>query len=464
MRIAEERVGASAPSRSDQPIPRKRSLFAGRPALKIVLGLFALVCVGTALMLIPGAATRPLTPTEAIFTAVSALTVTGLSVIVPSTDLTALGELILLLLIQVGGVGYMTLAVTAFRLMGRKVSLADRLALTDSLGLVTPQGIVELTRQIFRTVATVEIVGAVLLWLHWRTFMPEGRAAYYAVFHSVSAFCNAGFDLFSGHPQHLEGVPQDNVSLLILGSLIFLGGIGIPVFFDLFMYRRRRRLSLHTRVTIPLKLTLVLLGAAAIYLSERLLGGVLEGVPTDRAVVMALFQSVSSRTAGFVGMPDFASIGGATELSVMSLMFIGCAPASMGGGITTGTLAVLILSLWAYARGRDKPRIKGRELPGTLVRRAISVVVASISVIVFSTWLLLVSHDLPFDRVAFEVVSAFATCGLSMGITGDLNDFGRMVLVGVMFWGRLGALTIFVAAVRPAPRAYRYPEERILVG
>jgi trk system potassium uptake protein len=436
-----------------------------RPAIKLIASLLALTLLGTALFLIPGMTTRSFGVSEAAFTAVSALTVTGLTVITPVQDLTAAGKIGLLVLIQIGGVGYMVLAVTAFRLIGRHISLTDRLALKDALGVLNPGGVLKLAGQVLKTVLLIEAVGAVLLWLHWRQIMPETRAIFYGVFHSISAFCNAGFDLFSGHPEHFEGLPQDNISLIIMGTLVFLGVLGIPVLFDLISFPRQRTFTLHTKLTVPLVLTLVFAGAIAFYLSEGIGRGVLRDVEPDRAAVMSIFQSISARSGGFHGVPNFDQIEPAAELVMLSLMFIGGAPASMGGGITTGTFAVLILALWAYARGRSTPVFKGRAIPGEMVRKGAAVLTISVVVIALATWLLALTHPNPLIECGFEVTSAFATCGLTLGMTPDLNLFGRILLMIMMFWGRLGALTIFIILAGTSDRRrVTYPEEKILIG
>jgi trk system potassium uptake protein len=436
-----------------------------RPSIKLVLSLALLVAAGIVALMLPGAATRPLSVSEAAFTAVSALTVTGLTVIAPAVDLTFWGQIVLLVLIQVGGVGYMVLAVTAFRAIGRSISLADRLALRDSLGLISPAGVVELARQILRTVLLIEVVGALLLWLAWREAIPGARGVFYAVFHSISAFCNAGFDLFSGHPEHFEGMPKDNMTLIVVSALVYLGVLGIPVLFDLVTWRTRRQFSLHTKITVPLTLTLVLVGGIAFMISEAYRGGVLDDASFGRALLMSIFQSVSARSGGFVGVPDFGSIEPASQLVLTSLMFIGGAPASMGGGITTGTFAALVIALIAFARGRETPVFRGRAIPGEMVRKAAAVLTISILVVLSSTWLISLTHPHGLRLIGFEVVSAFATCGLTLGMTPELNEFGRVLVMLMMFWGRLGALTIFVTiAGNPRPKRVFYPEEKILIG
>lgn len=456
--------------RIKEHIARRRRYARRRPLpapLRIVGGLGVLVIIGTLLLLLPGVgAERNLTWNEALFTSVSALSVTGLSIIVPSQDLTIFGQLILLILIQIGGVGFMVGAVVVFMLLGRKVSLMDRLALSDSLGLIMPGAIVKLTRRVVVTVVTLEGIGALLLWLHWREELGSGRALFYAVFHAVSSFCNAGFDLFSGLPQYPQGIPNDNISLIILASLIFLGGLGIPVLSDLLQWHRTHRISLHTRLTLIVVTSLLCAGGLGIFLAERGAGHILADEPWPRQLLLAFFQSVSARTAGFAGIQPFDQISPSSELLLTVLMFVGAAPASMGGGITTGTFAVLTLALWGYASGMPVAHVGGRSIAPAMLHKAAAVLTISLLVVLVAAWLILMTHNAELDIVMFEVVSAFATCGLSLGLTGNLNIFGQLVMALVMFWGRLGALTIIVAlaAQTATTPLVTYPEEKILIG
>lgn len=439
--------------------PRHRS-HRVRTALRLVAGLALLVAAGTLLLSLPGVATRPLPLNEALFTATSALAVTGLSTITPARDLTTFGQAVLLVLIQVGGVGFMAAAVIVLRLLGRKISLVDRLALRDSLGLLEPRAILRVTGRVVVTALAIEAAGAFLLWLNWRGQLGDGHAAFYGLFHAISAFCNAGFDLFGGLPGY-SGIPTDGPTLVVLSGLIVLGGLGIPVLGDLLMWpSRRQRLSLHSRITLTLYAVLTLLGALGLWLAETQAGGALAGRPG-----LATFQAISARTAGFAGLPNLEQLAPASQVLTMGLMLIGSAPASMGGGITTGTLAVLLLSLWAYVQGRPAAQVGGRTIAVEAVRRASAILTVSLLVVGGATWLILISHPVTLDRALFEVISAFATCGLTLAFTGQLNPFGQAVIMLVMFWGRLGALTIVVALAQQAPPPLvTYPEEPLLIG
>lgn len=435
-------------------------------ALRIVLGLAGSILAGTLLLMLPIMTTGGrLTVIEAFFTATSALTVTGLSVIAAGTDLTMIGQVTLLLLIQLGGVGYMFAAALAMRLIGRRLSLSDRLALSSSLGLNTPQAIQQILKRVFIGILLVEGMGMLLLYAHWSasSIVPAEKVIFYAIFHAISAFCNAGFDLFTA--VSADGIPKDNITLLILGGLIIMGGLGIPVLSELFSWPRRR-LSLHTYLTLILVVVLTLFGWLAILLPE-MNGGTLAGLPLPQQLIRAWFQSIATRTAGFAALSNFETIWPETALVMIMLMFIGSAPASMGGGITTGTFAVLVLGLWGYARGLPTAQVRGRTIGRETVRRAGAILTISIVLVMAATWLLLTSHDLTLSQALFEVVSAFATCGLSLGITGSLNTLGQLVIIVMMFWGRLGALTIVIAiAQRSAGHKqwFTYPEEPVLIG
>jgi trk system potassium uptake protein len=433
--------------------------------IRLILGLITLVLAATALLMLPGIGTRPLTFTEALFTAASALTVTGLTVIVPGTDLTFNGQVLLLALIQIGGIGLMIFTVIIFRLLGRHITLVDRLAIRDMYGALVPESIMRLVSQVLIAVLVIESVGSIVLWLVWSPVIGAETAVWYAIFHSVSAFCNSGFDLFAGLPGYAT-IPNDNGTLITVGILILLGSLGVPVVADLLALRHRHRLTLHTRLTLTTIGVVVLISTITLFISEALQTGVLANETVPRQIGIALFQSVSARSAGFVSAPSFESIAPAGQLILMTVMFIGAAPASMGGGITTGTAVVLTLALWAYARNRPYPEVGGRTISTATIRRATAVLTISLLVVILATLLLLLTNpQLSLDGAVFEVISAFATCGLSLAYTPRLNAIGRLIIILMMIWGRLGALTVMVALTRPAKTPlYVYPEEQIMIG
>lgn len=434
-------------------------------ALRIIGGLLLMIAIGTTLFLLPGVGAKgPLTFQQALFTAVSAVCVTGLSIITPSQDLTWLGQLILLLEIQVGGIGFMVLVIIALRVMRQRVTLVDRLAIRDSLGLPEREQFAPILRRVLLSVVIVEGLGAFLLWFSWREKLEAAPAIWYSIFHSVSSFCNAGFDLFAGLPQYPEGIPHDAASLSILGGLIFVGGLGFPVLAELVHWRPRKRLTLHSRLALVAAFGLVFLGAFGFLLGERFADSAVMAIDLPQRVLFSLFQSVSTRTAGYA-LNDLSQLTPATQLLMIALMFIGTGAASMGGGITTGTLLVLLISVWSYARGYPTPQYGKRALPPELPRRAAGVLTVSIFVVIAATWLLLLTGNGTLDQAVFEVVSAFATTGLSLSFTSQLNTPGLVIIMLMMIWGRLGALTIILAlARRRPPQPIQFPEESILIG
>jgi trk system potassium uptake protein len=436
-------------------------------SMQLVLGLVVLIAIGTVLLMIPGATTRRLSLMEAFFTSTSAAAVTGLSLFPVSTDLTIWGQIILMLLVQIGGVGFIVTVVMVFRLIGRQVTLGERLAVTSSLGLDRPEEIASIMARAIGLMLAIESVGAILLFLHWRIsgIVPSGKAAFYAIFHAVTSYCNAGFDLFYGLPEYPNGLPTDPLTLIIMGGLIILGGLGIPIYMEL-IYRRRRPFSLHMRLTITISLILILLGWIGLLISEYRQAGVLSSMPFGQRAILAWFQSVSARTAGFPGLPGFSELNFPSTLMLIILMFIGTAPASTGGGITTGTFIVLWLAVVSYARGLDKIRVGKHTLPGSLLIRALVVFVISLSLVILATWLILLTNPFSLDQVLFEVVSAYSTTGLSLGITAGLNTIGRLIIIFTMFAGRLGAITIMISLLGrdKGTKLVDYPEESILIG
>ncbi|TAH52702.1 MAG: potassium transporter [Chloroflexota bacterium] len=454
-------TGKEKPRIAAQPRPYVRVPI----ALRIIGGLLLLIAIGTLLLMLPGVGAQgPLTFDQALFTAVSALCVNGLTIITPSTQLTLFGQLILLIEIQVGGVGFMVVVIAALRLLRRQIFLVDRLAIRDSLGLPEREQFGPILRRVLLTVVIIETVGAFLLWLNWRNQFDDVSALWYAIFHSISAFCNAGFDLFSGQPQFPTGIPRDPFSLIVLGAIIVLGGLGFPILAELVHWHRQKRLSLHTRLTLWLSLALVVIGAVGFLIGEVGARGLPPTTSWPQAVLYSTFQSISTRSAGFT-LGDLSTFQPATQFLTICLMFIGTAPASMGGGITTGTVLVLLLSMWGYARGFAKPQWAGRSLPAELPRRSAAVLTVSLFVVIIATWLLLVTGNGKMDEMLFEVVSAFATTGLTLPVTSKLNGIGQVIIMLMMIWGRLGAMTIILAlARRQPPEPIQYPEESILIG
>lgn len=439
--------------------------------LRFLVGLIVLSLAGTMLFFLPGVSTRPLRFEDALFTSVSALTVTGLATINLTADLTMFGKILLLFLTQIGGIGFMIFTVVVYRLMGRSIPLVDRIAMRNFLGVLEPGAVVQLAWRVLAGVFVIEGLGASVLAFHWQRILPGQldsgwTITGYAIFHAVSAFCNAGFDLFAGQQNFPSGIPTDPITLLILALLIVSGGLGVPIIADLLTFPVDHKLTLHTRITLVFVAGLIVLGGLGIFTTEAVSRDISTVAGWIDLLGRSFFQSVAARSAGFNVFADFERLAPASQFLIMLLMFIGAAPASMGGGITTGTAVVLGLAMGSYIRNRPYPEISRRSISVETIRRATAVLIISLLVVTIAAWLLLVSHPgTTLSQALFEVISAFATCGLTLAFTARLNFFGQLVLILVMFWGRLGAISVVVALARPqAAQRIQYPEEQILIG
>ncbi len=452
----------------ETPVRRRRrriSLYQGPWAL--IIGFAAIIVIGAFLLKLPAAAAPGVSITwgEAFFTATSATTVTGLVVLTTATDFSFLGQVIILILLQVGGVGFVAFSVLLFRLIGRRINLQTRLIVQQSLGTRQASGVLRLALYVLGITLTLEAIGAVLLWLRWRTAMPERDAIWYAIFHAISSYCNAGFDLFSGTDKGvLFGFGTDWYTLTVMGTLIVLGSFGITVMYDLWNYPGYRFLGLNTRFTLLMAAVLTLIGVM-VFMADPLFHNTLfSNVPFNQRFAVALFSVVSSRTAGLTIVP-LQDLGEATQLIIMLWMFIGGAPASMAGGVSTSTVAVIIFAVIATSRGLGETISFRRTIPVETIAKAVAIMTVSSLLVLVITLLLSLNHEGEIFTVGFEVISAFANAGYSLDFTGDMDNFGRFLIAFTMFWGRLGPLTIVVAlAQRQQPSFVHYPEEPIILG
>jgi trk system potassium uptake protein TrkH len=434
----------------------------------LVVGFAVIILVGTVLLRLPVATQGPVSLTwlEALFTATSATTVTGLVVVSTAPTFSLFGEIIILLLIQVGGIGFITLSVVLFRLIGRRMSIYERNLLRQSLGVEGLGGVVRLTLMVFGITVFIELLGALLLFTQWVQVMPWPNAIYYSIFHSISAYCNAGFDLFLGLDDPLLHFSRENITILVvLSLLITIGTLGITVIYDVIAWPRDRHLSLHTKLVLPFTIILTLVGTLLILIEENFAGGnALSDLAGNRSGWVALFTVVSSRTAGITLVPMDA-LGEASQLVITAWMFIGGAPASMGGGVGLSTIAVLLLTLGAAVQGHANPRIFGKTIPTETLLKATAVLTVSIMLVLVITFVVTILEPVSIFPIGFEVVSAFSNTGYSVGISGELGTVSRLLIAFTMFWGRLGPLTLIVAlAQRRHSSLVKYPEEKIIIG
>lgn len=445
---------------------RRRTPFKEGPWV-LILGFAAIIALGAVLLKLPWSAASGVIITweEAIFTATSATTVTGLVVRNTANDFSRFGQVIILILLQVGGVGFIAFSVLLFRLIGRRVTLHTRFIVQQSLGQEGASGVLNLALYVLGITLAIEAVGALFLWLRWRTVLPDGDALWYAVFHAVSSYCNAGFDLFSG-TEHgvLFGFGTDYLTLTIMGILIMVGGLGITILYDVWSYRADRNLSINTRIILLLTVLLTVVGFFIFMVDPRLHEDVMADAGAGERAAVGLFTVISARTAGLTIIP-LEQLSEATQLMVLLWMFVGGAPASMAGGVTLSTVGVLLISVLATVRGLDTASAFGRTLPFETIAKAVAVMTVSTLLVTAITMFLALQHEGAIFDVTFEVVSAFANAGYSLNFTGALDSIGRYAIAFAMFWGRLGPLTIVVAlAQRQQPTLIQYPEEPVILG
>ncbi len=438
--------------------------FLKHPGLLVTTTFVILIAVGTVLLSLPAAAPagHRIGPTDALFTATSAACVTGLIVLDTASGFSTFGQVVILALIQIGGLNIMVLSTFAAIILGRDLGFRGEAALGSVLDLSSPATAYRLATFIVLATVIVEAAGAALLGLAWSANGASPfDAAWNGVFHSVSAFCNSGFALQS---DSLLMFNQSPLVLLVFSALIILGGLGFAVLAGLWWRVRGGSavgLGVHIRLVIVASAVLIVVGWA-LYLGlewDRSLAGL---DPGDR-VVNALFQSVTTRTAGFNSVP-LDNLQPATMLIVMLLMFIGASPGGTGGGIKTTTAVVLLAAIPAIAARWSDVVVMKRRIPLSTVFRSTAIAVVGMVIVLVTVGLLLATHDVPFESLLFEGFSAFGTVGLSVGATASLNGFGKLVIVGAMLAGRIGPLTLALLLGRTRTAHLSYPQARIMVG
>ncbi len=435
------------------------------PPQILVLGFAAVILVGTLLLMLPFSSTsgHSLTFIDALFTATSATCVTGLVVVDTGSYFSLFGQTVILVLMQIGGLGFMTMATLFALLLRRRISLRDRLILQEAMNQSSMEGIVRLIRKVLVYSLVIEAAGAVLLALRWAADMPLARALYYGVFHAVSMFNNAGFDLFRDY-SGLTAYANDPVINLVVMLLIVSGGIGFIVMADLIDYRKTRRLLLHSKVVLTMTAALILTGAAVIFVFEFTNARTLGPLNIGGKIWAAFFQSVAPRTAG----PNTVDIGGmrqASQFFIVMLMFIGASPGSTGGGIKTTTFTLMIGAVVSMLRGREDIVLFRYRLAQERVFKALTITLLAVLLIVTVSMILSTTEGWPFLMILFETTSAFATVGLTMGVTPELTDAGKILLCLTMFAGRLGLLTLaYALGPKQGKPLYKYPEGKMIIG
>lgn len=451
------------PARSRRPEHR---VDRPRPARYLVGTLGATILIGSVLLMLPlatrsGESTAPLT---AVFTAASAGCVTGLTIVDTAEHWSAFGHAVLLGLVQVGGLGFMTMSSLSVVLLSRRLGLRQRLMVAAQTGSPSIGEVVELIRSVLVMTLSVEAVAAVVLTLRFWTGHDMGivRAAWMGVFHAVSAFNNAGFAMFADSLSDFRSDP------FVLGTItiaVIAGAIGFPVWRQLIDEPAEpRRWDLHTKLTLFTTAGVILAGWAAFMWFEWTNPATLGPLSTPATIGNAFVHSAVGRTAGFTTF-DMAAANDTTHLMTVTLMFIGGGSGSTAGGIKVTTFSLLGLAIWAEVRGDRDTTFFRRRIPNDIQRQALAVALLAVGAVIAATLALLALTSLPFDDVLFEAVSALATAGVSTGTTPELSSAAKMLVVALMFLGRVGPPTLFAALVlRDKERLFRYPEERIVIG
>jgi trk system potassium uptake protein len=454
----------------------RTKILKAHPATFVLASFLLAITAGTLMLKLPiSTKTGYYLPwVDALFTATSAVCVTGLVVVDTGSYFTTFGQCMILLLIQIGGLGVMTISVALFRWIGRNVSFRHRMVMQDLFAHTPREDIFGLVKSIVLFTLGAEVIGAVLLTIHWSRELPFLRAVYTAVFHSVSAFCNAGFALFS------DSMVRYSDNLLVnttVCSLIVAGGIGFPVLYDLQSWFERRkekrvRLSIQTKTVLMTTLVLIVSGALMFAFLERQALGNAQSLLHH--ILASLFQSITCRTAGF-NTVDIGSLKDATLAMMIFLMFFGASPGSCGGGVKTTTLALLTAFTVSRVRRRRRVNMFKKSVPTETVTRSVSLILVAIGIISVILFFILIGDSVGGHEVAdprryfleylFETVSAFGTVGLSMGITPELNTWGKCMIILMMILGRVGVLTFsYIIVGTGTANGIEYSEENLMIG
>ncbi|MFD2748161.1 TrkH family potassium uptake protein [Paenibacillus yanchengensis] len=445
-----------------QPRPKK-SL---SPPRLILTVFFILISIGTLLLTMPFSSSNGVSIgfLDALFTTVSAICVNGLVVLDTGTSFSIIGQVIILILMQIGGLGFMTFSVMVAIILGKKISLKQRLILQQTTQSSSAKGLVKLSLYMIAISLTLEAIGTIILTLRWSGEMGFGQALYYGLFHTVSAFNNAGFSLWSDSLSSFVGDPIVNITIV---TLFVLGGIGYIVIVDIFRKRSWHKLSLHTKVVLISSAVLSVGGMLFIFILESSNPATFGGLSIGDRLLASFFQGITPRSAGYNTI-DIGSMLAASQFVLIILMFIGASSGGTGGGVKTNTIVVILLATWNTFRGGGQIHAFGRKISQDIVLRALAVLVSSLLFIVIISLILTITENKLEDQffdVLFETTSAFSTTGLSTGLTGNLTPLGKIIVTITMFIGRLGPLTLaFALSQRKTNSKIGYPEENIMVG
>lgn len=440
-------------------------LLTDNPPVSLMLSFAGVIISGTVLLMLPAASVKGQVThfIDALFTATSATCVTGLVVVDTGSYFTLFGQIVVLLLIQIGGLGIMTISTAFALILGQRLTLKLENVMQSVVGDHKVVSVFKLLKSIVMVTIIIEAIGAMFLFISFSRDYAISKAIYYAVFHSVSAFCNAGFALWSDGLVRYVDSPIVNFSIT---GLIILGGLGFTVIIDvyrnLFVFEKIKKLTLHTKIVLFTTGCLLLAGFVALFVTEY--HSSMEGFSFTRRLLSSWFQSVTTRTAGF-NTVDIGKFSSASVLVTIVLMFIGASPGSTGGGIKTTTFTVLVLSVVSMLRGKRDLTIFNRKIPSDNARESTSLLILSGSIVLAVVFVMMLIEPFAFERILFEAISAFGTVGLSMGITPELSYHGKALITLLMYIGRIGPLTlIYALSMSKKQPNINFAEEKIAIG
>lgn len=441
------------------------------PSQILLLGFTAIIGAGTILLKLPISTRHGISLVDALFTATSAVCVTGLIVKDTPVDFTLFGQILILLLIQIGGLGYMTSTTLIFLMMGKRIGIKDRFLIKESMNLMGMEGVVRFIKHVLAVTLLIELLGSLMLFLCFLSHLPWQKAVYYSIFHSISAFNNAGFSLFS---DNLMGFRTNIGVNLTISLLIIIGGIGFLVLWELKnrwnRHRKERELiSVHTKTVLSATSLLIVTGTILILLFERHNPDSIAGLSLPHQLLVAFFTSVTARTAGF-NTVDYASLTPETLFLTILFMFIGASPGGTGGGIKTTTMAVVLAGMFATIKGEEQTVLFKRTIPLDIISKSLLIVVLGAIFVIIASMFILHFENGRYLSILFEVTSAIGTVGLSVGdggvrsLSATFSPLGKIMISFIMLAGRVGPLTLACAFFEQRNKRYRYPEGRIAIG
>ena len=439
----------------------KQSTSRLNPSMTVVTSFFILILMGTVLLKLPIATTQTISWIDTLFTATSAVTVTGLIVVDTGTAFTLFGQTVIMFLMQLGGLGLMTSAVFIFFIFKRKIGMQQRNLIKTSLNQDSSGGIIRLVRYLLFFSFSIELVGFILLAIKWIPEFGLKKGSFYSLFHTVAAFNNAGFSLWSDNLSNYVGDPVVNLTIT---SMFILGGIGFTVLLDVWNKKKFKSLTLHSKVMIVGTLVINIIAILSIFILEYSNPQTLGNLSFGDKVWSAYFQGLTPRTAGFNSI-DITALTVPAMLLTVLLMFIGAGSASTGSGIKLSTFIILLLTTITILKGGEEVSLFGRRIKSNAVLRAFTLTMVSFLLVFIAILILTITENGPFIAITFEVVSAFGTFGLSAGLTSELSTIGKFVIMIVMFIGRLGPVTIASTLIaRKENSLLRYPQEDVFIG